>query len=463
MEKLTGAIERNHSLLCVGLDPDLDRIAVEGESVEETLTRWGAALVERTSDLVCCYKPNFAFFEQYGPEGLRALRHVIAAVPDDLPVLLDAKRGDIGHTAAAYARAAFEVWSADAVTVSPYLGRDSVTPFLAYEGKTVFLLCHTSNPSAAEIQHFGAGSLFRHVAWLGQTWGDAHQIGFVVGATQPEALAQVRALAPDCWLLAPGVGAQGGDLAAALEAGLNADESGVIVPASRSVIYADDPRRAAVELRDRINQHRPQHKSLSPRTDLILALFDAGCVQFGQFTLSSGAQSPIYVDLRRIASYPDLFQRVVNVYADLIRPLQFDRLAAVPYAALPLGAAVALKTNRSLIYPRKEIKDHGTRRAIEGASECGETAVVIEDVVSSGGSLFRAIEALEAAGLTVHDAAVLVEREQGGLEAVQARGYRLHYALTMSEIVDVLRNKERISAEVHQTVKTYLETTRVAG
>jgi len=457
IEKLTSAIERNNSLLCVGLDPDLSRIRSDANSDEERLIRWGTGIIDQTADVVCCYKPNFAFYEQYGPQGLSALRKTIAAVPEDIPVLLDAKRGDVGHTAAAYARAAFEIWGVDAITVSPYLGRDSVVPFLAYEGKTVFLLCHTSNPSAAEIQHFGQATLYRHVAWLGQTWGDANQIGFVVGATQPEALTQVRAMAPDCWLLAPGIGAQGGDLAAAMAAGLDANGSGVIVPVSRSVIYADDPRKVAVNLRNQINQHRPGDKNGALRTELILALHKTGCVQFGEFTLSSGIQSPVYVDLRRIASYPALFQRVVNVYANLIRPLQFDCLAAVPYAALPLGAAIALKMNRPLIYPRKEIKTHGTGRAIEGASEIGDTAVVIEDVVSSGGSLFKAIDTLKTAGLVVRDAVVLVEREQGGLEAVTRRGYRLHYALTMSDILDVLRNEECISAQVHQAVKAYLK------
>lgn len=455
IEKLTNAIERNNTLLCVGLDPDLSKIPGGAGSDEERLFRWGTEIIEKTSDLVCCYKPNFAFYEQYGPSGLCALRDTVAAVPNDIPVLLDGKRGDVGHTAAAYARAAFEVWGVDAITISPYLGRDSVSPFLAYEGKTVFLLCHTSNPSAAEIQHFGDARLYRHVAWMGQTWGDANQIGFVVGATQPEALAQVRALAPDCWLLAPGIGAQGGDLTAAIAAGLNANGSGLIVPVSRAVIYANDPRKAAVDLRNRINQHRPGGRNSALQIGLIVMLHETGCVQFGEFTLASGKKSPVYVDLRRVASYPDLFQRVVNVYANLIRPLQFDCLAAVPYAALPLGAAIALKMNRSLVYPRKEIKKHGTGRAVEGVSEKGDTAVVVEDVVSSGGSLFKAIETLEAAGLVVRDAVVLVEREQGGLEEVSRRGYRLHYALTMSGILDVLRTEERISAQVHQEVKAY--------
>jgi uridine monophosphate synthetase len=427
------------------------------------LVRWGRGIIDQTADLVCCYKPNFAFFEQYGPQGLSALRQIVAAVPHDIPVLLDAKRGDIGHTAAAYARAAFEVWAVDAITVSPYLGCDGVAPFLAYEGKTVFLLCHTSNPSAAEIQHFGDDPLYRHVAQVGQTWGDASQIGFVVGATQPEALAQVRELAPDRWLLAPGIGAQGGDLAAAMAAGLDDRGRGLILPVSRSVLYAPDARQSAMDLRDRINQHRPEIKPRPRHRDLILALHEAGCIQFGEFTLASGKLSPVYVDLRRVASFPDLFEKVVDAYTNLIHLLQFDCLAGVPYAALPLGAALALKMKRPLIYPRKEVKAHGTGRAVEGVFEPGQVALVVEDVVTSGGSLFKSIEALEAVGLAVHDAVVLLEREQGGLQAVSERGYRLHYALTMSEVIDVLRDEGRISEQVHQAVKTYLETTHVSG
>ena len=139
--------------------------------------------------------------------------------PTDLPVLLDAKRGDIGNTAKAYARAAFEVLNVDAITVNPYLGADSVTPFLEYEGKMVFLLCYTSNPSAAEIQNHGTNPLYQHIARIAQTWGNAGEIGFVVGATQPQALSAVRQIAPDRWILAPGVGAQGGDLDDALTCG----------------------------------------------------------------------------------------------------------------------------------------------------------------------------------------------------------------------------------------------------
>jgi uridine monophosphate synthetase len=460
IEKLIGSIERNGSHLCVGLDPEPRQLPQDSDPIEEKLIRWSVNIVEQTADLACCYKPNFAFYEQYGPEGLSALRKVIAAAPKGIPVLLDAKRGDIGSTAAAYARAAFEVWSADAITASPYLGQDGIAPFLAYPGKTVFVLCQTSNPSAAEIQNAGDEPLYQHVARLGQTWGDANQVGFVVGATQPEALAQVRALAPDRWILAPGIGAQGGDLVKAMSAGLRADGSGVIVPVSRAVIYAESPREAALSLRDQIQAARGKRQEagspLPPLHSLILKLYEAGCVKFGNFILASGKQSPIYIDLRRVISYPALFKQVVNAYVDMIRPLPFDRLAAVPYAALPVGGAVAWKMNRPLIYPRKEVKAHGTGQTIEGSFEKGHAALVIEDVVTTGGSLLAAVKMMEEAGLVVRDMAVLVDREQGGKEALADMGYHLHAALTIGEILDVLRDQECISAEMYQTVKTFL-------
>ncbi len=472
VEKLTAAIDRTDSLLCVGLDPDPRQFPAHfppGLEPAAALLRWGESLIEQTADLACCYKPNSAFYEQYGPAGLEALRQTIAAVPADTPVLLDAKRGDIDSTAAAYARAAFEVLQADAITVSPYLGRDSLTPFLAYPGKMVFALSYTSNPSAAEIQEFGDDEerLFERVARLGQTWGDASQVGFVVGATQPQALARVRALAPDRWILAPGIGAQGGDLAAALAAGLNRAGSGLIVPVSRSVIYADNPRAAALSLRDQINQTRQslqpstfnlQSSSLNPQfsTELILQLYEAGCVQFGQFTLASGLPSPIYLDLRRLTASPALLRQVARAYADLLRPLSYDRLAAVPYAALPVSAAIALTVNRPLIYPRKEVKAYGMGKSIEGVFAAGERVAVIEDLITTGGSILKAAETLEAAGLSIADVAVLIDREQGGTAALAEKGYRLHAVLTLSEILATLQTAGRISAEQRAEVEAYL-------
>jgi uridine monophosphate synthetase len=468
IEKLTDVIERNDSLLCVGLDPNPPKFPAHfPATIDETaLLNWGRAIIEQTADLVCCYKPNIAFYEQYGSVGLEALRQTIAAVPDDIPVLLDAKRGDIGSTAAAYARAVFEVLGVDAVTVNPYLGRDGVDPFLAYSGKMAFVLGYTSNPSAREIQEFGNEDerLFEHIVCQAQTWGSVEQLGFVVGATQPYALARFRELSQN-WVLAPGIGAQGGDVSAALAAGLTSDGSGVIVPVSRSVIYAGDSRMAAFALRDEINQARrrvkPRQRGTSSHTELILKLHEVGCVQFGNFTLASGKQSPFYIDLRRVTSDALLLKLVARAYADLLRPLSFDHIAGVPYAALPIGTAVALITHSSLIYPRKEAKAHGAGKTIEGVFSAGDRVVVIEDLVTSGGSVLKAIETLESAGLKVSDVAVLIDREQGGDKNLAEQGYRLHAVLQLSEILNTLGEIGRISAEQVATVRKYLDNEQI--
>ncbi|MCB0212723.1 MAG: orotidine-5'-phosphate decarboxylase [Anaerolineae bacterium] len=467
VEKLSGSIERNNSLLCVGLDPDPKKYpSYFPASIDtEALFNWGRTIIEQTSDLVCCYKPNIAFYEQYGPAGVEALRQTIAAVPQDIPVLLDAKRGDIGSTATAYARAAFEVLGADAITVSPYLGRDSIAPFLEYPGKMVFVLCYTSNPSAKTIQEFGDGEkyLFEHIIKQGRSWGSNEQVGFVVGATYPHALAQARRVMAGGgnWILAPGIGAQGGDLITALAAGLNKDNSGIIVPVSRAVLYVDNPREAATTLRDDINEVRQlvsgsDEESQAHHLDLILQLHKIGCIQFGEFTLASGKQSPIYIDLRRIAAYPSVLKMVGQVYAELLEPLQYDHIAAVPYAALTIGAAVALETGRSLIYPRKEAKAYGTGKTVEGVYSAGDKAVIIEDLITSGGSIVKVMDQLDGVGIAVSDAIVLIDREQGGPANLAEQGCRLHAVLQLSDILSNLHAADKISSDQLMAVKQYL-------
>jgi uridine monophosphate synthetase len=195
---------------------------------------------------------------------------------------------------------------------------------------------------------------------------------------------------------------------------------------------------------------------------LILQLYEIGCVQFGRFTLASGLSSPVYLDLRRIAASPLLLQRVALAYADLVWPLTFDHVAAVPYAALTLGTAVALITHCSLIYPRKEVKDYGAGKTVEGVFSAGDRAVVVEDLVTTGGSTLKAIAALEAAGLVVSDVVVLIDREQGGAQALAQRGYQLHAVFSMSDILATLQAAGRISAEEMATVERYLHDQRTA-
>ena len=458
--KLTAAIRANDSLLCVGLDPQQDMLP-DGETIEESLLDWGKRLITQTSDLVCCYKPNFAFYEQFGLAGLRALQRTMAVIPDSHPVLLDVKRGDIGSTASALAAAAYEQWGADAVTLSPYLGEDSIKPFLASDGKAVFILCYTSNPSAAQVQQHGVPPLFEHLARTAQNWGNPDQIGLVVGATQPDALSVVREICPQTWILAPGVGAQGADLGVALRAGLRADGSGLIIPVSRSIIAASDPRQAAMDLRDNIRQEQAKVRSesseiFSIKTDLIADLFKAGCIKFGNFILASGKRSPIYIDLRRVISFPGLFRKVTQTYAEIVQGLSFDHIASVPYAALPAGSVVAWQLGVSMIYPRKEVKQHGTGQAIEGSFETGQTAVMIEDVITTGRSIVTAADVLRQAGIIVKDVVVLVDREQGGSSKMEEIGLTLHSVLKFSEIVSVLKQKALIDAETYKIVMQYI-------
>ena len=460
--KLNDAIDRNGSMLCIGLDPREDRLP-PGTDMKARLADWGKSIIDQTADLVCCYKPNFAFYEQAGLAGLQALQDTIRYVPENIPVLLDVKRGDIGSTAAAYAVAAYDIWGADAVTLNPYMGEDGVRPFLESAGKAVFLLCYTSNPSAGQIQEYGNPPLFEHIARQACMWGDKEQIGIVVGATQPEALRRVRQICQQYWILSPGVGAQGGNLASVLRAGLRDDGKGLIIPVSRGVLFEEDVRQAASELRGVIQAEVAEIKPEpgdTTRRELAKALFQAGCVQFGNFTLASGIQSPIYIDLRRAISYPDLFKLMVRAYMDVLTGLHFDHIASVPYAALPLGAVVASSLMASLIYPRKEAKDHGTTRKVEGSYLHGERAVLLEDVVTSGGSVVSAAETLREAGLTVSDAVVLVDRQQGGHALLEAAGLRIQSVMGIDDLLDELRTAALIDQSTFVEVKEYLNVSR---
>lgn len=470
---LENRVNEVDSLLCIGLDPHRSDLPEwSGRAVVEFCLR----LIEATADLAAAYKPNSAFFESLGPEGVAALQAVIAAIPEGIPVLLDAKRGDISSTAQAYAEAAFETLGADAITLSPYLGRDSVEPFIADPEKGVFLLCKTSNPGASDLQDLivtgdgrpatGENPVFRppshvrlyeYVARLASQWNTNDNIGLVVGATQPESLARVRAAAPDVWILAPGVGAQGGDLCAALSAGLRVDGLGMLIPVSRGISRADDPRRAALELRGSINKERsavsaqPSANRQSPFTtqhsQLAESLLEAGCIQFGKFTLKSGTASPIYIDLRRLVGYPKLLSEVALAYQQILQNLHFDHLAALPYAAMPIAAAISLHSDSPMIYPRKEVKQYGTKTEIEGVYEAGQRAVVIDDLISTGGSKFEGIEKLESAGLEVEDVVVLIDRRSAGQNELAERGYKLHAVLTVADLLDYYEQSGKVNAE----------------
>ncbi|MBV9099914.1 MAG: orotidine-5'-phosphate decarboxylase [Candidatus Dormibacteraeota bacterium] len=252
-ERLDVCVERADSLLCVGLDP-------AGMESAEAAERQCLDVLDATLDLVCAVKPNVAFFEQFGAAGYAALERLRPRIPEDRMLILDAKRGDVGSSAEAYARALFDVLGADAVTVNPLQGGDAVAPFLSRAGRGAFLLTRTSNPGAADLldQQLADGTpVYRRIVQLGLGWDQGGRVGFVVGATDPAAVAAVRAAAPEAPLLVPGVGAQGGALEESVRAGLDPWRRGLVVNVSRGIAgAAEGPRAAAVSFRDRINAVR---------------------------------------------------------------------------------------------------------------------------------------------------------------------------------------------------------------
>ena len=272
VEKLLQASRTQNSLLCVGLDPEPSRFPprFRGEDKEILTLHFCKAMIEATAPYACAYKPNIAFFELLGPNGMHVLQEVIRAIPANLPVILDAKRGDIGNTARAYAETLFDIYQCDAVTVSPYLGHDSLTPFLNYKDKGIFVLCRTSNPGARDLQDLRVQTsegnerpLYEVVAQRVQSWNEAGNCGLVVGATYPQELRDIRTLCPDMPILVPGIGTQGGDLEASVRAGVDAHGERVLISVSRSILYAssegDYATAAATQartLRDQINAVR---------------------------------------------------------------------------------------------------------------------------------------------------------------------------------------------------------------
>ncbi len=465
--------EQKHSLLCVGLDPDPRQLPDWTRTDPDPVFAFNRHIIDLTCDLAIAYKPNSAFYEALGPTGWQTLADTIKyAHHCGVPVILDAKRGDIGSTAAAYATAAFERLGADAITVNPYMGWDSVEPFVRYADRGIFILTLTSNPGAQDFQCANSSGhpLYQRVAEQCVGWNERDNVGLVVGATAPDEACCVRAIAPDQWMLMPGVGMQGGDLEAALHSALRSDASGVLVNASRSILYADDPREAAMLLRDQIEAARatkrqskedcvPTERQLGENPNLVnlaLALYDLGAVQFGDFTLHSGAHSPFYIDLRLLVSSPAALALAGRAYCDVLANLHFDRLAGIPYAGLPLATAAALQLRMPLLYPRKEVKAYGTGRTIEGSYQRDETVVVIDDLITNGASKLTAIEPLLAAHLRVRDVVVLLDREGTGAQELASAGYQLHSVFRLRELMDLLLSEGRITLEQRELVEQFL-------
>jgi orotidine-5'-phosphate decarboxylase len=263
-DRLARTQKRNQSLLCIGLDPEVDKLPdVFRKRNAADVARFNREIIATTADLVCAYKPNWAFYEALGIEGMRALEQTLDAIPSAVPVIADAKRGDIGNTAANYAKSLYDVWDVDAVTLNPYMGLDTLEPFLAYRDRGVYALCLTSNPGSADFQM--PGRLYLRVARTLAANDKHRNIGLVVGATHARRIAAVRAAAPGLPFLLPGVGSQGGSAQAAVQGAWGARKGSVLVNVSRSVLFASKGRNFAQAARQAADEFRRALQACIPK------------------------------------------------------------------------------------------------------------------------------------------------------------------------------------------------------
>lgn len=474
--KLEAAIHRNSSLLVVSLDPNPEllpsRYGVSGTfpgaignaqaALKQGLRDWLQWIVAQTSDLVCAYKPTLGFYQALGSAGLDLLQDILSLIPSHIPVILDAKHSDL-NTSTLMAQMVFTQWQVDAITLSAYAGQDLVAPFLVYPGKAVFVLGCTSNPSAAKLQDYPTveSPFYLQMIQEAKTWGTVEQVGLEIGTTTPDVLAKVRAIAPERQILVRSIWQETVDLPQILTSGLNRAGEGLLIPIPQDWLSREDLATQVRSLQAQVNQIRAQKAQdpascdvwfsnvctlkQHPHLDLILQLYDVGCILFGNFVQASGAVFPYYIDLRKIISNPQLFQQVLSAYAEILQDLRFDRIAGIPYGSLPTATGLALQLNRPMIFPRKEVKAHGTRRLVEGNFEPGETAVVVDDILISGNSAMEGAAKLKSVGLNVQDIVVFLDHEQDVKNRLRSHGYHPHSVLTISEVTELLYQAGRIS------------------
>jgi len=495
---LTDAMSSRQSLLVTGLDPNPEMLrswaahrGLGGSSLLSQARSWCKSVIEATSDHVCAYKPSLGFYQAMGSAGVELMLEVRELLPLDLPLIIDIKHGDL-NSSSAVAAYLFKTLHADAVTLNPLAGQDIAAPFLLYPGKGVLINCHSSNPAAVALQHHPNEDdpFYLKVVRESQRWGTPDQLLLEVGTSDPAILDQVRQAAPERFVMLRSLWGEEGNLQRLMASGLNLAGDGLLLPLPQNLLTESDINEQTAALKERINRMRQDHllqkqsnlefeseqcriwphpdqpalgletsnasseaeQLIDPELrELVIDLFDIRCLLFGEFKQASGAVFNYYVDLRQIISDPALFHRVLDCYAQVLRPLQFDRIAGIPYGSLPTATGLALQLHKPLVYPRKEVKAHGTRRMVEGEFNEGETVAVVDDILITGGSVLEGITKLEASGLKVED--VVVFLDHGGRQDPRAKdrlaqhGLRFHSVLNFEQITDVLEKAGRISAE----------------
>ena len=475
--QLTDAIADRQSLLVTGLDPNPEmlqswaaRRGLAGRSFLSQARHWIKAVIEATAPHVCAYKPSLGFYQALGPVGLELLLEVRDLVPRDLPLIIDAKHGDL-NSSSALAHYLFKDLGADAVTLSPLAGQDIAAPFLLYPDKAVVMTCHSSNQAARQIQHYPneEAPLYLQIVRETQLWATPDQLLLEVGTSDPAILARVRAEAPERFLILRSLWGEEEKLDAMLQAGLGAAADGLLLPLPQNLLVEDDMASRAEALKQQITAKRQRwleerdkgnpdtcvlwlpekQPSADPLESLIVDLFDIGCLLFGDYVQASGAVFNYYVDLRQIISDPNLFHRVLHAYAGKLQGLEFDRIAGIPYGSLPTATGLSLQLHKPLIYPRKEVKAHGARRLIEGDFEEGDRVVVVDDILITGGSVLEGIGKLESSGLKVQDVVVFIDHggdhDRRARERLKAAGYSCHSVLNIAQITAVLQRAGRLS------------------
>ncbi len=473
-QKLQQAIADNQSLLVLALDPNPEMMPTTSPgdltiNLTERLERWLSIIIDQTQSQVCAYKPTLGFYTILGSEGLTLLRRILAKIPSTIPIILDAKHSDL-NTSTVFAKVIFESWRVDAVTLTPFAGQDHAAPFLVYADKDIFILCHTSNPGATALQHFPdrENPYYLQVVKNVQTWGTAEQLYLEVGTDDPNVLHQIRQTAPERTLLLRSIWGEASNFESLLRAGFDSQGEGLLIPVPQDYLNAPDIVQKIDKLNTTINHARQQaiapdaHCDLwtpdlcfldqHPHQELILQLFDIGCLLFGEYVQASGATFSYYIDLRRIISNPQIFHQVLQAYAEILERLNFDRIAGIPYGSLPTATGLSLLLHHPMIYPRKEVKAHGTRRLIEGNYKPGEKVVVVDDVLISGKSAIEGAQKIQSAGLTVEDIVVFIDHEGGVNQRIKAAGFNAYAVLTISEITQTLYEAGRISKTQYQSL-----------
>ena len=467
-DKLEQRSEKAQTLLCVGINPHRKMLR---ENSSKGVLNFCKKIIRQTSSHALCFKINSAFFEAYGPEGLYVLKKTIKSIPPDIPIILDVKRGEVLTSAIAQKEAFFDHYGVDAVTINPFLGSDSIEPFLSNPFKGVFVLAKTPNQSSGEIQDLlveaGGDEMIPLYQFLARRFNEHplnSQIGLVAGSKEEGVLKKIRTEAPLMWILTPGFISEDGKLEQVLRGALRKDGKGILVSISQAIAADKEPGKKAEYYKQLINasiEEVAHGKSIWPKDPLFekvaRGLIESSCVEFGSFSLRSGVKSPIYIDLRKLISHPQLMDQVASLFLKMMKDIEFDRMAGLPYAGLPIGTAISVKGKIPMIFARKEHNILENNQLVEGAYKEGEQVVVIDDMIVSGKTKLEHVSLFRPRDLTIKDVVVLIDKERGGKERLKNEDITLHSAFTLADLLNFWRDEQLISQEEYDNTNSFLK------